>query len=289
MPVPSFSGLPPFPTFEDHSDKINKLVQELRQLLLNLDSLNIKSLTADKITAGTIDANIVTIRSDLTAGAYIQIDGNGMVINNGTIDTFRADINGNVTATGMTIRNDLLGNGYVQLNNNGLVINNGLYDTFRADINGNVTMTSALIQSAAGYPRVVMDPSNTLLGAYRDSSNYIEIRANYLGSPGINVFESGTMRGQIVSRNNDLTLIATTNLVLSTAAGNVKLAPATGYLVEVDNWSELKSTNQSQTLQEALNAKANYFTGISGTVYVATTSGGPANKAITFSNGIRTS
>jgi hypothetical protein len=65
MPVPDFSGLPPFADFNDVTIKINDLVQRLRQLLLTLDTLNIRSLHAKVIEAGTItgdkiQANTIT-------------------------------------------------------------------------------------------------------------------------------------------------------------------------------------------------------------------------------------
>lgn len=95
MPVPAIPGVPPQPTFNELEEIIRRIRQELIQLLLNLDSLNVVSLTADHIDAGTINGNVVTIRSDLNAGAYIQIDGTGMIINNGTINTVEIDTNGN--------------------------------------------------------------------------------------------------------------------------------------------------------------------------------------------------
>lgn len=104
MPLPTFTKLGPSPSFDDLVKKVNVLSGELSNLMLNLDSLNVVSLTADHIDAGTIDANVVTIRSDLTAGAYVQIDGNGMVINNGSFNTFTADINGAVTMTSALIQ-----------------------------------------------------------------------------------------------------------------------------------------------------------------------------------------
>lgn len=99
MPIPPLTGLPPKAEFSDVVRKINQLVQELVNALLNLDSLNVVSLTADHIDAGTINGNVVTIKSTLSSG-YIQIDGNGMVVNDGTKDTFKVDLNGNVTITG---------------------------------------------------------------------------------------------------------------------------------------------------------------------------------------------
>ena len=138
MPVPTFNGLPPFPTFDDHTQKINKLVNELRNLLLNLDTLNIAELNANVINAGTINANVVSIRSDLTTG-YIQIDGNGMVVNNGSFNTFTVDINGNVTMTSATIQSQ---NGYPRVvmdpNNDlfGAYLNANNYISIQADYAG---------------------------------------------------------------------------------------------------------------------------------------------------------
>lgn len=182
MPVPDLSGVPPWAEFNDLKNKINDIVAKYNNLLVNLDSLNVVSITADHIDAGTIDANVVTIRSDLAAGAFVQIDGNGMRINNGTYDTFTADINGFVTMTGAMIRNDLT-TGFIELSNAGMRINNGTYDTFTANINGYVTMTGALIQSKTGYPMVIMDPDNELFGAYKDPNNSIAIEADYGGAP----------------------------------------------------------------------------------------------------------
>ncbi|WP_145413808.1 hypothetical protein [Paenibacillus xylanexedens] len=104
MPVPDLSGVPPWAEFNDLKDKINDIVSKYNNLLVNLDSLNVVSLTADHIDAGTINANVVTIRSDLTAGAFVEINGNGMRINNGSYDTFTANTNGYVTMTGALIR-----------------------------------------------------------------------------------------------------------------------------------------------------------------------------------------
>jgi hypothetical protein len=102
--LPTLLGLPPKAEFADVVRKVNQLVQELTNVLLNLDSLNVVSLTADHIDAGTIDASLVTIRSILNAGAFIRIDGNGMTVNNGTNDVFTVDINGFVTLTGALFR-----------------------------------------------------------------------------------------------------------------------------------------------------------------------------------------
>lgn len=61
MPVPDISGLPPFADFNDVTVKINDLVQRLRQLLLTLDTLNIRSLHAKVIEANTITADKMNV------------------------------------------------------------------------------------------------------------------------------------------------------------------------------------------------------------------------------------
>ena len=61
MPIPTFSGLPPYPEFQDVVNKINKLVNELRNLMLNLDTLNVVSLNAKVIEAGTITADKMNV------------------------------------------------------------------------------------------------------------------------------------------------------------------------------------------------------------------------------------
>lgn len=60
-PVPDFGGLPPYANFDDVTIKVNDLVQRLRQLLLNLDTLNIRSLNAKVIEAGTITADKMNV------------------------------------------------------------------------------------------------------------------------------------------------------------------------------------------------------------------------------------
>jgi hypothetical protein len=104
MSMPTFTGLKPYPEFNDVVTKINTLVGELQNLMLSLDSLNVVSLTADHIDAGTLNAALVTVKSMLNAGAYIQIDGTGMKIFDGTKNTLIADITGLVTMTGTIIK-----------------------------------------------------------------------------------------------------------------------------------------------------------------------------------------
>jgi len=227
MPIPTFTGLPPKPEFGDVVNKVNTLAQEMTNLILNLDSLNVVSLTADHIDAGTIDANIVTIRSDLAAGAYVQIDGNGMVINNGS------------------------------------------FNTFTADINGAVSMTSATIQSATGYPKVVMDPASTLFAAYTDSDTYIAITPDFLGhGPGLISVDGGTTMGGTYCTSLAYHLKAVADLVIE-AGTDITFSPGglTGCIFP--SWSEIFSTGDSQTLQDALDGKQGTVSGGGSTITTA--------------------
>lgn len=218
----------------------------MQNLFLTLDSLNVVSLTADHIDAGTIDANIVTIRSDLTAGAYVQIDGNGMIINNGTIDTFKADIN------------------------------------------GAVTMTSATIQSATGFPKVVMDPSGSLFAAYSSSDDVLTISPfGPVSTPSMRLYNSDSStvpRGSIYINE-----ISGTTYFTFFGQEAVQLTSPDTWVngpLRVNAYADF--SDGTTDLQAELDAKAN-GSGISGTVYVASTSGGPTTTAITFTNGVRTS
>ena len=94
MPIPTFTRLGPSPEFNDIVNKVNTLVAELTNLMLNLDSLNVVSLSAGTVIVYDLDGGPGTI----------TLTKDGMVFNNGTIDTFVVDINGNVTMTSALIR-----------------------------------------------------------------------------------------------------------------------------------------------------------------------------------------
>lgn len=111
-------GFPDVPDSQDVSVLRDYLIKHMRDMswnLNNLDSLNIREIdakivnvenvNAESINTGTLDATLVTIRSALSLG-YINIDGNGMVVNNGTFNTFEVDMNGEVTMTQALIRSN---------------------------------------------------------------------------------------------------------------------------------------------------------------------------------------
>lgn len=74
MPLPTFTGLGPYPEFEDVVRKINTLVQELQNLMLSLDDANFSSITAEVINVdelSAISANLGTITAGLLQAVTI--------------------------------------------------------------------------------------------------------------------------------------------------------------------------------------------------------------------------
>lgn len=129
MPTPEFGSMGDNPSLSDVVDYVHKLQKELNYLLSSLDTLNINRLDAKVVKAGTLDANLVTVKSKLSGTSYLQIDGLGIRANNGTINTFEIDstgaayFRGNVTSdaniTGANIRTALTGR-RIELANNQL-------------------------------------------------------------------------------------------------------------------------------------------------------------------------
>jgi hypothetical protein len=206
MPTPDTNGVPPWADFEDLKNKINEIVAKYNNLLVNLDSLNVVSITT----------NSTTITSDLDGGAFIRLDGNGMVVNNGT------------------------------------------FDTFKVDIDGNVTMTSATIQSQSAYPRVVMDPASDLFGAYNTANDYIAIEANYGGAPSLNFFSGGNLlaRMDMLLGFEILNVSNTQRMVID--GGNPNPGTDMNGNFYFGGWDRIIDNNSGTTLQQELDAKANY-------------------------------
>ncbi|MCP1134327.1 hypothetical protein NKT34_13565 [Paenibacillus polysaccharolyticus] len=199
--------MPPWAEYEDLKNKINDIVAKYNNLLVNLDSLNVVSLTADHIDAGTIDANVVTIRSDLTAGAFVEINGNGMRINNGSYDTFLADINGLVTMTGALIRS---ANGVyprVEMNPN-----DNLFGAYAAATNylavlalGSSMSPQLLFSAPNSNMFMFVSGTSAILGATSADLRISSNRNVYL-SPGANVYDVITPFDQFKDSSTNQTL-----------------------------------------------------------------------------------
>lgn len=69
MPVPDFSGYPPNASDAEKDRKFNELVQKLRNLLLTLDEVNIRSVPASRVSSGgvSLEQRLADIEARLTA------------------------------------------------------------------------------------------------------------------------------------------------------------------------------------------------------------------------------
>jgi hypothetical protein len=159
---------------------------------------------------------------------------------------------------------------------------------FKVTAAGILTAVGALLMSALGYPRVEINSASKLIAAYQSATQFIQILADMAGQPEIYFQNGSSVSGSIATTPSAINF--------STPAGKGDISISSGQalnlfaqaLINVSSWSQLYSTSAGKTLQTELNAKAN-GSGLNGTVYVATTPGGPANTAITFSNGVRIS
>lgn len=146
-----------------------------------------------------------------------------------------------------------------------------------------VNIYGSYIATANGtYPRCEMDSSLNEFAAFYDANNWIKMLANSSGTPLIELSAaSGALVGYLGldAPDNKLRLISNWHIDLVASGGNVY----------VPSWSKLYNTSSGNNLQSDLDAKAGAFSGFTGTIYVATTSGGSPTTAKTFTNGICTS
>lgn len=241
MPTPQFPAISNDATLEELRDAYIGISRYLNYLLSALDTLNISRLDAKVVVTGTLDAGKVTIHVDYGTGAYITLDKDGMIVNDGT------------------------------------------QDTLHIGIDGKIRMTGALVQSADGsYPKVEMDPDNVLFTAYGSANDYIAVSASLSGEPSLAFYNGGDLKAVITHLTGLYwSIITSTATPMYISSGDdIFLSPGTGKTVKIPDWSSVQRTDTSQTLQQALNAKANAFTGYTGGI--------PPGSTLTVVNGIIT-
>ncbi|WP_410512046.1 hypothetical protein PaeBR_18680 [Paenibacillus sp. BR2-3] len=164
MPIPTFTGLPPDPTFAELVSKLNTVVKQMQNLLLNLDTLNIRSLNAEVIEAETITAGKLAANSVETENL----------------------VSGSVTAEKITVNElsaisaDL---GYITA---GLIESIEIYGSYIATRNG-------------VFPRAEMSNTEHLFAALTDANNHIKIRTDISGSPGVRFTSAGNVLGSLTT------------------------------------------------------------------------------------------
>ncbi|GAN11032.1 conserved hypothetical protein [Mucor ambiguus] len=200
------------------------LTEELTYLLNNLDTRNINELNADIINAGTINANLVKLKSDLAANGFIQIDGSGMKINDGTKDTFKADINGQVTMTGAKVQSKDGGYPRVEMNPE--------QNMFAAYSAANNFLTIQALSGQAQSPQMVIS------SPFANLFMYISGLAGYLGMTGADM---------MISSDKDVVL----------QGKNITLSPdGVSNYVKV-SFDQVKDNYSNTTLYQQLLGKAN--------------------------------
>lgn len=162
----------------------------------------------------------------------------------------------------------------------------GVLTASSGTVGGWILGTTSLT-SAAGYPKVELNNFDNLLGAYSSANDKLTISPfGIAGTPSLQLYnvDSATLsRGAVY-------ITDITGVTYFTFFGReaVQITAPDVWIngpLRVNAFSDV--TDGVSTLQALLNAKA-AGSGINGTVYVASSSGGPVTTPITFTNGVRT-
>lgn len=255
MGVPTITGLGPDPEYGDVVRKINSLVNELRNILLTLDTVNVIELNAEVITALSITADKIaalSITADKIAAGTITADK----MNVSQLSAIAANL-GTITA--------------------GIMI---AVSVISSTITGSLIQT----QAAGNYPRIEFSSTNELLKAEASANDKLEIFAS-TGAFNIPmlIFSDISDETRIFYLSGNFNITSDGNISLSPVAGRDVLLGGT--LNRVQNWSNFFSSGAGQTLQQALDAKANV--GITTSELVDDGLGG--TKTLNFTNGVLTS
>lgn len=234
------------------TNELAKTQKTLRYLLSNgnLDTENIRELNADIINAGTVNANLVTILSQL-GNKYLRIDENGMVGNNGSQNVLDFDLNtGNLSIA-------------------------GIITALAGMIGGWTIQGNALYSSTTTYPRVVLDPGNREISLYSDPITSIRIGAQFItGQPYIHfISPQGVVRLQ--SYDDHLGVFGSVSILDDLRVDFNKLMGLSGDTSLMD-WFDTIFLN--------IGAKADKFTGYNGIIEIPNVPSGWIN--IHVDNGI---
>lgn len=199
------------------------------------------------------------------------------------VNELNADIinAGTINANLVKIMSELSNGGYISFDGEGMKVNDGTRDTMTIGLDGKPKMTGAEIQSAEGYPKVVMDPEGNLFGAYSSESSYATLQAlmNVNSSPQFQLW-AGQSNIFMYTRTNGAYLGAT-NVPLRIGASNgVYFDVGTFGTVHIPSFSNFVAENTSRSLSDVLNDKA--------TRGISTGTSGSANGGIPIGTVLRT-
>ena len=178
--------------------------------------------------------------------------------------------------------------------------------SFRVTQGGILTAVGMVLQSGASGERVVMDATG--LHTY-DSSGVERITIGTTPAKGAKalmmygaagpggdqsamVYDTETVDG--ASRTGQYFVGPNAQYILFSDDGDIRIQndQLSGFRAVSNGRPEINSGGagwNTIAFKSEVDAKQNAFTGVNGTIYVSSTSGGPTTTAITFSNGVRTS
>jgi len=149
------------------------------------------------------------------------------------------------------------------------------------------TIYGARIATSSNYPRSEMSTNGNLFGAYSSADSFTVITPvnNISSTPAIWSkrgsaefilgHEAATMGGMGLWCNSDFEIWARNGFYVND--------------LRIPSWNNIRLINSQQTsLAQELDQKANKFTGLNGTLYMATSSGGSPTWPVKFVNGIAT-
>jgi hypothetical protein len=272
MPTPTYSAPQGPQSLDQIQDWIVKLVRDLNYQFGNLDNKNITNVanflaseTELKSKNGLVGlSSAVTGTNDIRIWAGNQLGGVPpfRVYENGTMVATNADITGKVTASSGKI---------------------GGWDIDANGLSGAGIVTGGTLRTAASGTRVEM--SGNALSTYAASGS----RNGPSWGTGAG---SGTVTfGDTYWYHEGVELLAiydnATNYRIRPGAGaNEMILGTAGKTTYAEGaWA---FSGLSGIMQANGGAAATAIAGLSGTFYVATTSGGPVTTAISFTNGVRT-
>lgn len=222
------------------------------------------------------------------ADAFARLQKEVDYLLNGGLDTLNvkelsADVinAGVLNAALVTIRAALTGAAYILINAaEGLIINDGTKNTFHADISGLVTMIGALIQSAAGYPKIELNSASNLFAAYLTAGDAIKLTPTYSSGPPAILFDIASATRAAISliagsfaittsgANNlnlqsaqDASLISVRDVILD-PTGNLKIGTSNGYTGSVQVVTSVNFGTSSVTTK-TINIKKGIVTSVS--------------------------
>lgn len=154
---------------------------------------------------------------------------------------------------------------------------------FKVTESGVASMVAANISSSSGYPKVTLDSSTGTFKIEQSATSAIIFNPNYLGTTPVINFHYGSLDGYMGYFNSSNKLVMTSpdgvEIELSNGglSGDISLRPVD--FLNVPDWYKIINDATSQSLQGALNAKANAFSGFTGSFSTGT-------ETVTVSNGI---